>query len=388
MRVLVITPWYPTEAAPVAGVFVRDHAIAGSRRHDVRVIHLDFEGRDRSAPLGPPWVRSYRIPLGGPAGLIYSLVVIVAAVLKLLLQWRCRPDVIHGHVYKVAPHSWLLSRLIRRPWVHTEHWSGFEEGLAGGLPLECVRRLYPRAAVILPVSDHLAEVLAGHGVTASYRPVWNAVDTVLFAPPAGDRAAGPVRFLAVGLMDDLDRKNFGRALDAFADLEPPDWRLTLVGDGPARLRHEQRAASLGLEGRVRFTGSLRRDQVAELMQSSDVLVHAAEVETFCIVVGEALCTGMEVLATPTGAIPEMVRETGGGIVTSVDGLPDALRRALDRRQDRVSVAAAARELLSTERLTDRLDSVYRSVAKRGRATERVRRGQGPPPLPWRGEEQE
>jgi hypothetical protein len=50
LKVLFITAWYPSPANPVDGVFVREHARAVARRHDVTVLHC-VEPTDEE-PLG------------------------------------------------------------------------------------------------------------------------------------------------------------------------------------------------------------------------------------------------------------------------------------------------------------------------------------------------
>lgn len=363
-RVLVVTPWYPTRADPIGGIFVRDHALAAATHHDVRVLHVDLDHAVRDRSVEPPavvrqWVRPRR---PGVRVVSVSFFFLVALV-RLLVRHRFRPDLIHGHVHVTSRLAWVASRILRCPWVQTEHSSGFEEGTVGARELRRTRWAYARANRVLPVSAHLRSTLEGCGIDARFEVVWNTVDVEEFRPPSA-RLPGPVRFLAVGLMDEGDRKNVVGLLDAIAGM--PGGTLTLAGDGLARSRHEARARELGIDGRVDFVGRVPRAEVADLMRSHDVLVHAAPIETFSMVVAEALATGMYVVGTPTGVIPDLVELTGNGIIVRTEAeLAAAIAGARDADHDprrRADVAASARPVLCPDRLRDDLDRIYGEVS--------------------------
>ncbi len=124
------------------------------------------------------------------------------------------------------------------------------------------------------------------------------------------------------------------ALAAIADL---DWRCTLVGDlrrDPgfvADLRGQLHRD--GLADRVRFTGALPQAGVAAAYDAADLLVLPSRVETYGMVLGEALAHGVPVVATRTGGVADTVGRAPDG---SVPGLlvppadPQALAGALRR----------------------------------------------------------
>lgn len=362
-KVLMIVPWYPTASDPVGGIFVRDHALAAARDHDVRVIHIDRGNRRRERSPEPPTVLRQHIAIGGTPGLAWSLARFLLALARIVILGRFKPDVIHGQVFPVAPHAWLASRLLRRPWVHTEHATAYERNEIAGSKLKLTRWCYARADRILPVSQLLQAEIERRTIGGHFDVVWNSIDTHLFLP--GDRDTSEVtRFLAVGLMSAEDKKNFGGLLDAMAALDRDDWHLTLIGDGPDRPNHERRAASLGIADRVTFSGRQPRIAVAEAMSDHDVLVVPSHVETFSIVAGEGLCAGLPVIGANVGAIPEMITATGGGtVVESADDLVAALRAACrgPMTEDRAAIAEKARELLAPARLSDELSRVYDEV---------------------------
>ena len=88
--------------------------------------------------------------------------------------------------------------------------------------------------------------------------------------------------------------------------------LTIVGKGPQAdiLKDHKTPDNL----KVRWTGYLERTAIAALMQETHIFLHASDIETFSIVTAEALSTGTPVLASNTGALPELINEQNGLLV--------------------------------------------------------------------------
>jgi glycosyltransferase involved in cell wall biosynthesis/GT2 family glycosyltransferase len=153
--------------------------------------------------------------------------------------------------------------------------------------------------------------------TAPDVPADDAVPT-----PAGGR-------LRVGYAGRLAaHKGVAVLLDAVA----ADDRLHLVvaGDGPDRAALEARARRLG--DLVTFAGPLDGDDLVAFYRSLDVLAVPSRetpgwVEQFGRVAVEAMACGVPVVATSTGALPDVVG--GAGLLVPPDD-PDALRAALVR----------------------------------------------------------
>jgi glycosyltransferase involved in cell wall biosynthesis len=138
-------------------------------------------------------------------------------------------------------------------------------------------------------------------------------------------------------------------LDAVAALQANGRRVRVLmaGDGPRREALRQHAQRRGIAGCVEFLG-VRRD-VARLLHASDVVVLPSRnvVETLPLSVLEAMASGIPVIASRAGSVPEVVidGETGlliapgnamelaGAIAATLDDAPAAKRRAeLARRR--------------------------------------------------------
>ena len=138
------------------------------------------------------------------------------------------------------------------------------------------------------------------------------------------------------------QKSLGTALDALARV--PDVALVVAGDGPERTALEQSSRELELAGRVRFLGSVSRDQVLRLFRAADASVLPSAWENFPHTVVEALSVGCPVIATAVGGVPEVVRDGDNGLLVPARdpaALAGAITRFFGDAELRARLAAAA-----------------------------------------------
>ena len=94
----------------------------------------------------------------------------------------------------------------------------------------------------------------------------------------------------------------------------PDARLLVAGGGPLLSELQQRASTLGLADRVRFTGYVPEAEKAEHFNLGDVFVFPSALEGFGLAVGEAMSSGLPVVASDRGSIPELLVDGEGGFL--------------------------------------------------------------------------
>jgi len=120
--------------------------------------------------------------------------------------------------------------------------------------------------------------------------------------------------------------------------------LVMVGDGPDRYAAEDEARRLGIADSVFFLGKI--ETVAPILAGADLFLLPSASESFGLSALEALASGVPVIATRTGGLPEVVEEDRTGVlcaVGDVDGMASAACAIL-RDRDRwraMSDAAAA-----------------------------------------------
>jgi glycosyltransferase involved in cell wall biosynthesis len=107
----------------------------------------------------------------------------------------------------------------------------------------------------------------------------------------------------------IPRMGLDRLLYAAAKVKSLGWEFCLVigGGGPLREALEELARDLGLLESVRFLGVVSDDALPLMYAAADSFVlPTAELECFGLITLEALACGRPVLATPVGAIPEVL----------------------------------------------------------------------------------
>jgi glycosyltransferase involved in cell wall biosynthesis len=120
--------------------------------------------------------------------------------------------------------------------------------------------------------------------------------------------------------------------------------LVVVGDGePARRDLVYDLARACNPARVVFAGF--RPDVDKVFAAFDVLLHAPRLEAFGLVLVEAMATGLPLIATRVGGIPEIVREGQNGLLVPPDD-PEALANAAERL---ITDAALRQAMAATSR---------------------------------------
>lgn len=157
------------------------------------------------------------------------------------------------------------------------------------------------------------------------------VDPVLFHPAD----ARPERPFTVGYFGRLvPEKGLHLVLDALAQLPDPHWRLELVGGGPERDNLQAQAVDLGIADRVQFTALVPSVEMPARYQGLDAFVLPSLTqgnwkEQFGRVLIESMATGVPVVGSDSGAIPDVVG--GGGLIFPEGDIP-ALLDHLSRLQ--------------------------------------------------------
>jgi colanic acid/amylovoran biosynthesis glycosyltransferase len=145
----------------------------------------------------------------------------------------------------------------------------------------------------------------------------------MFRPdgPATDR---PSTVLFAGSLEPV--KDPALALRVFAALavDRPGLRLEVIGDGSLRGELERLAGELGVAERIRFTGRVARIEMPTRYRAASLLLVTSRHEGQSMVAVEAAASGIPVVGTSVGALPDL----GGGAVTVPVGDETALVRAV------------------------------------------------------------
>jgi glycosyltransferase involved in cell wall biosynthesis len=169
------------------------------------------------------------------------------------------------------------------------------------------------------------------------------VDTRLFHPRPVERMPGSIIAVASA---DSPVKGIPTLLRAFAKLVTErNAVLTVVGRPAPNGPTERLIGELSLGDSVRFVTGISDDELAELVASSEIAVVPSLYEGFSLPAVEHMASGTPLIASRTGALPEV---TGDAAMLVSPGDPEELAAALRHLQDspserqRLSAAALAR----------------------------------------------
>ena len=225
---------------------------------------------------------------------------------------------------------------------------------------------------ITAVSDYLARATRRHfRVERPIEVIPNFVDVERFSPERADpalraRFAAPDERLLVHVSNFRTVKRVPDVVEVFARIaavEPA--RLLMVGSGPARAPAEEELTRLGLIDRATFLGPV--DEVAPLLATSDLLLLPSENESFGLAALEAMASGVPVIATRTGGLPEVVEDGETGILADVGGTTEMAERGLEILRDeraRRRMGDAARERAVDRYRGERVLGAYEAAYQR------------------------
>ncbi len=276
----------------------------GRYRH--AIVCLDDVGAlgERASALGVELYALHKPP--GPALATHY------ALWKLLRSLR--PTLLH--TYNLAAIEYQATALLAGvpARVHAEHGRDISDPTGSNRRHNLLRRLLsPLIHTWVPVSDNLRQWLADVIRVPDYKnqQVANGVDTSRFRPDAPMQPFYGSECFVIGTVGRLDPvKNHGLLLDAFVLLRAQlpahaaRLRLVIVGDGPCMEPLRARVAQAGLQWVVHLAGA--QADVAPLMRAFSVFALSSVAEGQPVTVLEAMASGLPVVATSVGGVPEVV----------------------------------------------------------------------------------
>jgi glycosyltransferase involved in cell wall biosynthesis len=233
------------------------------------------------------------------------------------------------------------------------------------------RWIWRRASRVVAVCESLGRLALRTDPGLRYSVIPNGVDLSRFRPSARARSRHPkkVRCLAVARL--VERKGVADLIRAIASLERGRYELEIVGSGPDEHRLKELTRQLGMSHEVIFAGSVDRAVIPGRYRDADIFALAPSEEAFGNVFAEALASGLPIVGSTVGGIPEVVEHGKNGFLVP-PGEPKALAAAIrylaDHPETRIQIGrwnrAQAEANLSWARVTTRYLSVYNGVLRR------------------------
>jgi glycosyltransferase involved in cell wall biosynthesis len=382
VRVLTLTPFYPSENDDAGGCFVAEplEALARSGGVENRVFAVQpvYRKKLRTNLAAPPaiWIRYFSLPggFGLPTTGAFLFAQIVGRIREL--QKAQKIDLIHAHAPLPCGHAaMLLNAELGLPYVVSVHGldafaSEQVHGQAGKWCRSISQRVYRSSRRVICISERVREqVIEGSGRSFRTSVVYNGVNPALFSP--GTEAPSTTAIiLSVGNL--IAIKGHDPLIRAVASLsvEFPEITLEIIGDGPERSRLENLARELQIAGRVRFLGRQSRHNVAEAMRRCTVFALPSGYEGLGCVYLEAMSVGKPVIGCRGQGIAEIIQHGTNGFLVGPDNekeLTLALAMLLPDETRRRNLGRVARDTIlerfTLEHQAENLARIYRDCLR-------------------------
>ena len=271
----------------------------------------------------------------------------------------------------IYPDSCAVARVADFPFVSIAQGSDVHQYLKDAVRKKIIVSHMPKAAAIITRSADLARQLAEAGLEAAkIHPVYNGIDLANFRPPeAGEKEALKAEFglpkdapLILFVGNFLPVKNPEFVIEGHRTLRrmiPQAW-LALIGGGP--LEKEMRAQS---GQNTKFVGRKDATEVARWMRAADCLVLPSVNEGVPNVILESFASGLPVVASRVGGIPEVLNNSYGRLITpGSTQLADAVLEVFAAKLDPSNIAAHGRTF-TWEKTTARYSELLLRAAVSG-----------------------
>ncbi|MGB8634859.1 MAG: glycosyltransferase [Rhodanobacteraceae bacterium] len=359
MKVLALGNLFPSPWDPRRSMFNRQQFENLGRLCELHVVGaVDFRQRFHPASPVPPfehlqarWFTFWHLPRFGRDWQAQCWLAALQARHGRWIQRQHFDCLLVSWAYPDAVAVAGLARRLNLPWVAKVHGSDINGLAASGRRRRRVARALADADAIVAVSEALADGVRQLGVSeARIHVLYNGVDRQAFCPGSRTRACAALgldaeckRILYVGNLK--ASKGCLDLLDALPELvaREPQARLVMVGEGPDRAAIIRRIGTLGLGEAVSLPGAVAHQQLPDWFRASDLLCLPSHAEGVPNVVLEAMASGLPVVATRVGGIPEVLPDEAGFLVPVADcaALATALQQGLARTWDTARIVGHA-----------------------------------------------
>lgn len=241
-----------------------------------------------------------------------------------VLSQAARGNVAGAHIHVAAGASFWRKSLIVLPvfllrvpvifHIHDGEFSNFYWSRCGDIARYLVRKILESSSSVIALSNSWVEELKVIAPKAVVVCIPNPVELNPMVDREG-RDPGSISILFLGRLS--KEKGVFDLLAAFAEIQnvPVKWSLILAGNGDLE-KVQQLTNDLGLSATVELPGWVGPAKKAELLNRADVLVLPSYFEGLPMAILEAMASGLPVVSSRVGGIPEVLQDSVNGLLFS------------------------------------------------------------------------
>ena len=210
--------------------------------------------------------------------------------------------------------------------------------------------------------------MKSHGFNTNYEIIYNVTDTKLFHPLIENKAPEKVKIVHISTLDD-PHKNISGMLRVCEKLskQRTDFEIWFIGDGDTK-PHIKTAKDLNIHNTFAFfDGTKTTTEVAEIMRNSHCFLLFSNYENLPCVMVEALASGIPIVSSTAGGIPEHITENLGLLVKPLDetALLNALNTAIENikagKYNSAELSKYAIDNFSYEKVGEKFVALYERI---------------------------
>jgi L-malate glycosyltransferase len=327
LHVLIIPSWYPENEFDYKGSFFREQAI-GLLEMDVKVgvIYPSLKPIDDFKTLrifpkifheNDNGLNSIKILWSNWFPKITFLQIIAFKILGFFLFKKYvkkfgKPDLIHCH--SIIKAGFLAEKINTRyniPFLITEHFSGFYNHVFKNY-YNSFSRIFKKAlrcyAVSSSFGDQLNDVIPN---APRFYIQHNLVNESFIKEKIKTKNKNNFVFLTIGNF--TKNKNINLLISSFKEFNKihSNSVLRIIGEGYQKKNLLELRNKSGIADKILFVGTKKREEIVEELNNAHIFLLASKVETFGVVLIEALAMGVPVISSKSGGSLEIVNDKLG-----------------------------------------------------------------------------
>lgn len=363
MKIAILVFSFPPKR--LAGTEIATYNIAKclvKRRHKVHVITSWDKGLLKESVENGFYV--HRIKLDK----VKFLGIILFWIKTLIVLRKINPKVIHGQSIPSSVPGFLVKKILGKPYVV------YSRGSDVYLPWRFKRI---RSNLVLKSADAVIALTED-----MKKEMQNICNREIFVIPNGIILTNFQNLSKEETRDNLQIKNGERIVLFVGRLHPVKGvkyliqamdvirrrnagaRLMLVGDGEEGESLEGLVKELNLEKQITFVGKVPNESIPQYMAASDVLVLPSLSEGFSIVLLEAMASGLSIVATKVGGVPEVIKDGENGFLVESESSKKIAEKVLlllnnDRLKRQISRNNKEKaKKYSWKKIVEKLEKIY------------------------------
>ena len=276
---------------------------------------------------------------------------------KKYIESNGKPDIIHVHSFLAGELALWIKNECKIPYVITEHSSAFERKLLTDSDLKLALKVFENSHTNIAVSQSLSNAIKCYFKELDFQIIPNIVDTDFFNLIV-KKQKDDFQFINIAHLN--KNKNQLHLIKSFTKVFKGNqfYKLLIVGQGPEKNNLQNWIDSNTMNSQIRLYGSASREEVRDLLHQSDCFVLSSKIETFGVVLIEAMSCGLPVLSTKCGGPESIVTNDDIGVLCSQEELSDIMKEISTKTFSGDTIRKYVIDRFSKFSLTQQLKTIY------------------------------